>query len=194
MKRNRFKLAAVILVTGVIAPVALTQLSRGERTTAEAAIKAADPAVFQRIPTLQPGLTEQQRVDAVADLEIGMRRMKAELAGKSDVPPEVHEGIRVWEALNRTQRQHLLADGDAELNKAWTPVAALTIALAKFIYDIGKDYSWWGKKDALITSRPPTQTELDYIESIRTGSVSELPPALVMPRQAARFEDRALNY
>ncbi len=140
--RNRYTLAAAILVAGLIAPVGLTQLSKVERVRTEEVIRTADPAVFQRIPTLQPGLTEQQRADAVADLEIGMRRMKAELQGQPGVPAEVHEGIRVWEALNRTERQHLLVDGDAERSAAWTPVAALTIAVAKFIYDVGKDYSW----------------------------------------------------
>lgn len=187
MKRNQFKVAAVILVAGVIAPVALTQLSNGERVRAHEAVRAADPTVFARIPTLQPDLTEQQRLDAVADLEIGMRRMKAELERETNVPPEVHEGIRVWESLNRSQRQHLLVDGDAQLSKAWTPVAALTIAAAKFIYDVGKDYSWWGKKDALITSRPPTQTELDYIESVRSGEVLKAAPA-------GQFDDQTLNY
>jgi hypothetical protein len=174
--------------------VALTQLSKTERATAEEAIRKADMAVFQRIPTLQPGLTEQQRLDAVVDLEIGMRRMKAELVGQSNVPAEVHEGIRVWEALNRTERQTLLVDGDAERSLAWTPAAAVTIAVAKFIYDVGKDYSWWGKKDALIISRPPTPTELDYIETLRSGPVAALPPAQTAPTQAARFDDQALNY
>lgn len=189
---NRYKLAAVILVAGLIAPVALTQLSKQERVTAEEAIRRADPVVFQRIPTLQPGLTEQQRLDAVADLEIGMRKMKAELQGQTGVPAEVHEGIRVWESLNRTQRQTLLVDGDAERSAAWTPVAALTIAVAKFIYDVGKDYSWWGKKDSLITSRPPTPTELDYIERIRSGSVKVVPAA--QSSQATQFDERSLNY
>src|SRR5437763_9316152 len=123
MSRRRLILASISLAVGIIAPTALTQLTKVERQRAEIVIKKANPSVFARIPTLKPGLSAQEQADAVIGLEIGMRRMTAELKNVPNVPPEVNEGVRAWEALTRAQRTTLLKGNPAQL-RAFTPVAA----------------------------------------------------------------------
>jgi hypothetical protein len=195
MNAKRITVASLILLCGILVPTALTQLTEAERARARKVIRAADPSVFQKIPMIKADASPQEKLDAFTEIEIGMRRMKAELANERNVPPEVNEGIRAWESFTPAQRRRLLNGVPADRVFAFTPAflaaVGLTIVVAKFIYGVGKDYSWWGKKAATFQFRPPTDKELDYIKKIQTGP-SEGGSG---PRSSAgKVDDLALDY
>lgn len=114
-------------------------------------------------------LEEQHR--AVKQLDLGMQMMGDILAGE-ELEPGIEEGMRVWEQLDEEQKLSLLRAGakvpdDPQVIPTW---AVAAVGAAGLIYEVGKDYNWWGTPPepeepcGCTCECPVRQEELDFAE------------------------------
>jgi len=126
---------------------------------ADRAIKSIGKLGAAKVPVFKDSVKEGARKELVARLGKALQDMRGDVA---TLPPEIQEGVRIWEGLDLTQREQMLGGklGQVAAVPTW---AVAAVGAAKLVYDVGKDYNWWGSSREQLDLRGMSAKELDYI-------------------------------
>ncbi len=112
-----------------------------------------------KVPVFKDSLKAGQRKELVTRLDQAFKDMRNDV---STLPPDIQHGVMIWESLEATQREQMLGGklGQVAAVPTW---AVAAVGAAKLVYDVGKDYNWWGSSREQLDVRAISAKELDYI-------------------------------
>lgn len=140
---------------------------------AEQAIREADTKRLAETgaPTFRWNLSQQNRAKAAQEMDRAFTAMSRDLRGRRDVPKDIHQGIRIWQSMTPEQRIAMLSSGRDPGTAAIPTWAVAAVGAANLLYQVGKDYNWWGKKSVYFIDRQFSERELDYVKTLKQAAL-----------------------
>jgi len=123
------------------------------------AVKTLGNLESTKVPVFKDSLKADARTQLVTRLGKAFQDMRGDVA---TLPPDIQEGVRIWESLNPMQREQMLGGklGQVAAVPTW---AVAAVGAAKVVYEVGKDQNWWGSSREQLAMKAMSAKELDYL-------------------------------
>jgi len=121
------------------------------------AVNSIDKLETAKVPVFKDSVKKGARKELVARLDKAFQDMRGDLA---TMPPEIQEGVRIWESLDMAQREQMLGGDIGPVANSWAVAAVGAVALT---YEVGKDQNWWSSSREQFDMKQISAKELDYL-------------------------------